>query len=200
MTHTVTRDGQRWTNSAEDVVELVDPDPAWAKQYEAEAAALHAAIGPVRGLRFEHFGSTAIPNLRAKPIIDILLIHPDPAKWRELISSITSLGYVFWADNPRKDRMFFVKGMPPFGSRRTHHVHVRTPADAAAEIAFRDELRRDSRIAKQYQQLKEKLAKRHSDNREAYTEGKAEFVAQVLARVPSNSLLQRTGKDLPAAE
>ncbi|MFZ3323632.1 MAG: GrpB family protein, partial [Usitatibacter sp.] len=103
-------------------VELVDPDPSWAKQYETEAAALFAAIGPTNGLRLEHFGSTAIPNIRAKPIIDIFLIHPQPATWQDLIDPTTSLGYVYWADNPRTDRMFFVKGMPPFGSRRTHRA------------------------------------------------------------------------------
>jgi GrpB-like predicted nucleotidyltransferase (UPF0157 family) len=177
----------------------VDPDPSWVKQYETEAAALLAAIGPVNGLRLEHFGSTAIPNIRAKPIIDILLVHPQPATWRDLVDPISSLGYVYWADNPRKERMFFVKGMPPFGSRRTHHVHVRTPADAAAEITFRDKLRSDTRLAQQYERLKEDLAKHHPDNRDAYTGGKAEFVAQVLS-VPSNNLLQRTGKERPVAE
>jgi GrpB-like predicted nucleotidyltransferase (UPF0157 family) len=175
-----TFDGQRWSNSAEDGVDLAGPDPAWAKQYEAERAALLAAIGPVHGLRLEHFGSTAVPGLRAKPIIDILLVHPQPAAWQGLVDPVASLGYVYWADNPRKDRMFFVKGMPPFGSRRTHHVHVRTPADAAAEIIFRDKLRSDARLARRYEQLKEELARRHPNDRDAYTEGKAGFVAEVL--------------------
>jgi GrpB-like predicted nucleotidyltransferase (UPF0157 family) len=200
MAHGVTREGERWSNSALDRVELVDPDPSWGKQYEAEAAALNAAIGPTSGLRLEHFGSTSIPNIRAKPIIDILLIHPNPARWPELIEPITSLGYVYWADNPRKDRMFFVKGMPPFGSRRTHHVHVRTPADALAEVTFRDALRVDTRLAQEYENLKETLAKRHSENRDAYTDGKGDFVAKVLTQVPSNNLLQQTGKERPAAE
>jgi GrpB-like predicted nucleotidyltransferase (UPF0157 family) len=181
-------------------VDLVDPDQSWDKQYEAEAAALHAAIGPVSGLRVEHYGSTAVLTIRAKPIIDILLIHPDPASWPGLVEPITSLGYVYWADNPRKDRMFFVKGMPPFGPRRTHHVHVRTPADALAEITFRDALRGDARLAQEYEHLKEELAKRHSENREAYTDGKAEFVAKVLAQVASNNLLQRTDKGRAGAE
>jgi GrpB-like predicted nucleotidyltransferase (UPF0157 family) len=96
--------------------------------------------------------------------------------------------------------MFFVKGMPPFGSRRTHHVHVRTPADALAEVTFRDALRVDTRLAQEYENLKETLAKRHSENRDAYTDGKGDFVAKVLTQVPSNNLLQRTGKERPAAE
>ena len=168
-------------SDAQDAVELVDPDPSWAQQFEAEAAALRAAIGAVDGLRLEHFGSTAIPGIRAKPIIDILLVHPQPAAWKGLVEPIASLGYVHWADNPRKDRMFFVKGMPPFGPRRTHHVHVLVPADAAAEIRFRNRLRGDPRLARRYERLKEELARRHPNDREAYTDGKAEFVAQVLA-------------------
>jgi GrpB-like predicted nucleotidyltransferase (UPF0157 family) len=128
----------------------------------------------------EHFGSTAVPGLRAKPIIDILLVHPQPALWPALIEPLRKLGYVYWAENPRHDRMFFVKGMPPFGSRRTHHVHVRVPEDAAAELRFRDLLRADHALAHSYEGLKEALATRHSADREAYTEGKTAFVAAAL--------------------
>ena len=84
--------------------------------------------------------------------------------------------------------MFFVKGMPPFGPRRTHHVHVRTPADAAAELTFRDKLRSDPRLAQRYERLKEELAKRHPNDRDAYTDGKGEFVADVL-----NSIMKQSG-------
>jgi GrpB-like predicted nucleotidyltransferase (UPF0157 family) len=178
----ITHDGAKWGNSAEDRVALVDSDRSWRKQYEEEAAALLSVIGSVSGLRLEHFGSTAIPNLRAKPIIDILLVHPTPELWPKLIDPLTSLGYVYWAENPRKDRMFFVKGMPPFGSCRTHHVHVRMPADAEAELSFRDLLREDPALARQYDILKEHLAERFPTDREAYTNGKTAFVAEVLRR------------------
>ncbi|HWA37241.1 MAG TPA: GrpB family protein [Burkholderiales bacterium] len=169
------------TRAADDRVELVAPDPSWAARFEAEAAALRRAVRPVDGLRIEHIGSTALANLRAKPIIDILLVHPEPALWPGLVAPITSLGYVFWSDNPRRDRMFFVKGMPPFGTGRTHHVHVRTPEDAVSELAFRDRLRESGALALEYQRLKERLALRFPDDREAYTEGKTQFVARVLA-------------------
>jgi len=136
----------------------------------------------MNGVRFEHFGSTAIPGIRAKPIVDILLIHPDPAAWPGLVEPISSLGYVYWAENPRKDRMFFVKGLPPFGTRRTHHLHVRLPADAKAELAFRDVLRADRALARQYEQLKESLALSRATDRDAYTSGKTDFVSSVLAK------------------
>src|SRR5262245_47595174 len=168
------------SNLVEDRIDLVDPDPSWARQFEAEAAALLAVLPPAAGLRIEHFGSTAVADLRAKPIIDILIIHPEPRHWSNLIEPISSLGYAYWAKNPRTDRMFFVKGMPPYGSRRTHHAHVRVPADGEAELAFRDLLRSDRALARRYERLKEELAARYPANREAYTDGKTAFVTAAL--------------------
>ena len=162
---------------------LVDPDPLWAAQYKSEVDALLSVLPAVAGRRLEHFGSTAVPNLRAKPVIDILVIHPQPALWPGLIGPITSVGYAYWSGNPRKDRMFFVKGMPPSGARRTHHVHVRLPGDAEAELAFRDLLRADLGLVRRYEMLKEDLAARFPDDREAYTEGKTEFVANALGQL-----------------
>jgi len=179
----VTRDGKAWSNAAEDRVELVDADPTWAAQFQTEASALLAVLPPCNGMRLEHFGSTAIPHLRAKPVIDILVIHPQPALWPALVGPITSAGYAYWTGNPRKDRMFFVKGMPPSGARRTHHVHVRLPGDAEAELAFRDLLRADPSLVRRYEMLKEDLAARFPDDREAYTEGKTEFVANALGQL-----------------
>lgn len=166
-----------------DRVELADPDPSWAAQYKTEADALRSILPPVGGMRLEHFGSTAVPDLRAKPVIDILVIHPEPALWPALVGPITAAGYAYWSGNPRKDRMFFVKGKPPSGARRTHHVHVRLPGDAEAEMAFRDLLRADRALARRYERLKEELAARFPDDREAYTDGKTQFVEDALRRI-----------------
>jgi GrpB-like predicted nucleotidyltransferase (UPF0157 family) len=172
--------GGKRSNAAKDRIDLVDPDPCWPHQYDAEAAALAAVLPQVPGLRLEHFGSTAVPGIRAKPVIDILVIHPEPRHWTRLVDPVLSLGYIYWAENPRTDRMFFVKGMPPYGSCRTHHLHVRIPADAAAELAFRDRLRSDDALARRYERLKEELAARYPTDREAYTGGKTVFVAAAL--------------------
>jgi GrpB-like predicted nucleotidyltransferase (UPF0157 family) len=111
---------------------------------------------------------------------------PQTDLWLQLVAPICSLGYVYWAENPRKDRLFFVKGMPPFGTRRSHHVHVRTSQDAERELAFRDALRADPGLARKYERLKEKLTQRHATDREAYTEGKTAFVTEALnGRPPS---------------
>ena len=176
----VSRNEGGWSNASADRIELVDPDPSWPEQYEKEAEALRAVLGPFDDFRLEHFGSTAVPNVRAKPIIDILLIHPEREIWPLFVTPICSLGYVYWAENPRKDEMFFVKGMPPFGARRSHHVHVRTPQDAKRELAFRDALCADPALAHEYEKLKQALAERHATDRDAYTEGKSAFVMEAL--------------------
>ena len=181
----VTHDGQGWSNADQDRVELVDYDPRWPALFQSEASRLRAALSGILAFSLEHFGSTAIPGLAAKPIIDIMLLATDQAHWARLIEPIQSLGYVFWAENPRQDRMFFVKGMPPFGERRTHHIHVRTPSDAEPALSFRDHLRRHPDDLARYASLKRDLATRHTTDRDAYTEGESQFVDEVLRRARS---------------
>lgn len=183
----VTHDGQRWSNADQDRVDLVDYDAAWPAMFQAEAARIRAAIGAWGPFDLEHVGSTAIPGLEAKPIIDIMLISADRERWPSLVEPIQRLGYVFWADNPRRDRMFFVKGMPPFGERRTHHVHVRTPGDAGAALLFRDHLRAHPDDLGRYASLKRELAATHATDRDAYTDGKARFVEEIVRKATATS-------------
>jgi GrpB-like predicted nucleotidyltransferase (UPF0157 family) len=180
MTMPVTHSGQQWSNSAEDTIEVVDPDLSWPDQFVAEARAIGEALRPLEP-RIEHFGSTAIPNLPAKPIIDIFIILGDVSIWPRLLAPLSSLGYIYWDENPRTDRMFFVKGMPPFGRRRSHHVHVRAPADTT-ELDFRDWLRGHPADAARYAKVKYELVGRFKSDREAYTAAKGEFIQQILTQ------------------
>ena len=183
----VTHDGRRWSNADEDRVGLVDYDPEWPYLFEAEASRIRAALAGRHDFSIEHFGSTAIQGLAAKPIIDIMLIVAEQSNWPSLIEPLARLSYVFWSENPRRDRMFFVKGMPPFGAGRTHHIHVRTPTDARAPILFRDYLRNHPEAASRYATLKRELAGRYSTDRDAYTEGKARFVDEIIRKALSSS-------------
>jgi len=185
MTMHVTHDGQRWSNAAEDIIEIVEADPSWPGQFATESAAIRKVLHPLQP-RLEHFGSTAIPQLPAKPIIDILLIVADVTAWPRLVPPLASLGYHYWSENPRPDRMFFVKGLPPFGRRRTHHVHVRTPNDVS-ELVFRDWPRAHPADAARYARLKRELAGLFQTDREAYTAAKGEFMAQILAQGTNQS-------------
>ncbi len=179
----VTHNGTRWSNAEEDRVAIADYDPAWPARFAEEAQAVREAIaGKARFCQVEHFGSTAVEGLAAKPVIDIMVVSDDREAWPHLVAPIEALGYAYWSDNPRTDRMFFVKGMPPHGNGRTHHVHVRTPEDAADVLLFRDYLRSHPDEASRYERLKRELSGRHPTDREAYTEAKESMITEMLER------------------
>lgn len=165
-----------------DEVEIVEYDPRWPVLFNAEAERLRAVLDPSLIVGLEHFGSTAIPGLSAKPIIDILIaVRSLAAAQATFVEALRTLDYVYWADNPKKDRMFFVKGMPPFGSRRSHHVHVTEPdGEMWRRLAFRDYLRAHPEEAAIYAQLKRRLAAEHQTDREAYTDAKSAYVERVM--------------------
>jgi len=173
-------DGRRWSNADADRIELSEPDPRWPTMFDAEAKQIRVALGADIIPRIEHVGSTAIPGIVAKPVIDILVLLPSDVKWERLISPLESLNYQYWKENPRHDRMFYVKGMPPRGKVRTHHVHVRKPEDANEMLLFRDHLIQHREVAKRYEALKRKFAEYHATDREAYTKAKTWFVNEVL--------------------
>jgi GrpB-like predicted nucleotidyltransferase (UPF0157 family) len=167
-----------------DEVELVPYDPRWPLLFDEEAKRLRAALDPCLIVGLEHFGSTAIPGLSAKPIIDILIaVSSLAAAQASFVEALRSLDYVYWPDNPNKDRMFFVKGMPPFGVKRSHHVHVTEPhGEMWQRLAFRDYLRAHREEAATYERLKRRLAAKHRTDREAYTEAKSAYVEEVMRK------------------
>jgi GrpB-like predicted nucleotidyltransferase (UPF0157 family) len=167
-----------------DEVEIVNYDPRWPALFDEEARRLRATLDPSLIVGLEHFGSTAVPGLSAKPIIDILIAVRSLADAQaSFVEPLRNLDYVYWAENPKQDRLFFVKGMPPFGSRRSHHVHVTEPdGEMWQRLAFRDYLRAYPEEARTYQQLKRRLATEHQMDREAYTNAKAAYVESVMRK------------------
>jgi GrpB-like predicted nucleotidyltransferase (UPF0157 family) len=167
-----------------DEVELVDYDPRWPVLFEEEAKRLRAVLDPSLILGLEHFGSTAVPGLAAKPIVDILIaVRSLRDAQASFVKTLRNLDYVYWAENPNNDRLFFVKGMPPFGSRRSHHVHVtETHGEMWQRLAFRDYLRAHPAEMATYQRLKRRLAAEHQTDREAYTDGKSAYVESVMRK------------------
>ena len=167
-----------------DEVEIVEYDPRWPLLFEEEAKRLRSVLDPSQIIGLEHFGSTAIPGLAAKPIIDILIaVRSLAVAQATVIEALQNLDYVFWADNPKKDRMFFVKGMPPFGSKRSHHVHVTEPdGEMWRRLAFRDYLRAHPEEAETYERLKRRLAAEHQTDREAYSDAKSAYVESVMRK------------------
>jgi GrpB-like predicted nucleotidyltransferase (UPF0157 family) len=163
-----------------DRIEIVPYDPRWPDLFAAEAPLVRAALGD-QVIAIEHFGSTAIPGLAAKPIIDILVAVRSLAAMDNAEAALAPLGYVFWRDNPKRDRMFFVKGMPPYGARRTHHVHITEPSgEMWRRRIFRDYLIKHPEAAQNYEALKRDLMAQFPDDREAYTAGKTRFIDAIM--------------------
>jgi GrpB-like predicted nucleotidyltransferase (UPF0157 family) len=170
-----------------DEIEIVPYDPRWPILFGKEAVRLRAVLDSDLILGLEHFGSTAVPGLAAKPILDILIAVRSLAEAHaRFIEPLEKLDYVFWDENPKTDRMFFVKGMPPYGVRRTHHVHITEPAgEMWQRLAFRDYLRTHPDEAARYERLKRDLAIQYRDDREAYTAAKEKYVQAITAKARS---------------
>jgi GrpB-like predicted nucleotidyltransferase (UPF0157 family) len=174
-----------------DEIEIVDYDASWPCLFEDERALLERALPANSILTIEHAGSTAIPGLPAKPIIDIFVaVRSIEVARMVLVEPIEAMGYVYWAENPDRERMFFVKGMPPYGTRRTHHIHVLEPTNEAWRRvrAFRDYLREHPDEAQRYHRLKRDLSQRYRTDREAYTRAKDSYVLAVVEMARKGAL------------
>ena len=157
---------------------VVPYDPRWPALFEEMAAQIKRVAGD-RILAVEHVGSTSIPGLAAKPILDILVSVPDFEKARELVPDLTSLGFEFRPHEEIPDRHYFCLLI---GTRRTHHLSLAHPDSNhyRVTIAFRDALRSDRKLAEAYETLKLDLARRYPRDRDRYIDGKTEFVLGVL--------------------
>jgi GrpB-like predicted nucleotidyltransferase (UPF0157 family) len=156
-------------------------DPTWPAKFEIEKRVLTAVLAPWLLGPIEHIGSTAVPGLSAKPVIDIMGPVRDLPSSKPAIEALRPLSYCYFAYKP--DRMhWFCKPSP---LNRTHHLHL-VPFESQVwreQLAFRDCLRSDAATREAYTQLKLKLAAQFRNDREAYTEAKTEFIQAVVERV-----------------
>jgi GrpB-like predicted nucleotidyltransferase (UPF0157 family) len=159
-----------------DRVELVDHDPAWALLFEEERDRL-AGVFDGRALGIEHIGSTSVPDLCAKPIVDVLVGLEELELTDEQIAAMERLGYEYLGEHGLPGRLFFRKH--PW----THHVHVVRHGGEHWErqLVFRDTLRSDPDERRRYDEFKRRLAA-EGHPREAYTELKTPFIREVEAR------------------
>ena len=160
-------------------IEIHPSDPEWPAAFERERDLLAPILG-INAIRIEHMGSTSIPGLPAKPIIDIIVLVDDLKLAHGAIPALEATGYSFWADNPDKTKLFLVKGLPP-APHRTHHLHIYEDEDEVERhLTFRDHLRTHPEALGAYLALKEALAVRFRNDREAYTDHKAEFINAIV--------------------
>lgn len=164
-----------------EAVEVVDADPQWPFQGQSLRDTLQVLLAPWLTAAIEHIGSTAVPDLPAKPIIDLQAAVTDLDEADSMAAALGPHDWHYVAPNldQRPWRRFFVKVA---GGRRIAHLHVMT-ADTPRwdrQIAFRDALRADSATRADYAALKRALSQRHSDDREAYSAAKNSFIQAVL--------------------
>lgn len=159
-------------------VVIADHDPRWAARFAEERQRIAGALGAF-ALGVEHIGSTAVPGLAAKPILDLLVgVRPMPPG-PEPIAALGRLGYDHLGEHGIPGRHFFARGWP-----RTHHLHLVEHGGAfwTSHLRFRDHLRAHPEEARAYAALKRELAARYRRDRFRYTEMKSAFIAAALAR------------------
>jgi len=163
-------------------VVIVDYDPQWPILYQEEKGRILGVIGHAV-VAIEHIGSTAVPGLGAKPIIDIMIAVCRLADAEECIEPLQSIGYEYVPEynDIIPERRYFHKGPP---EARTHHVHmVELTSDFwERHLLFRDFLRAHPEEAQQYCQMKKELAAKSGSDREAYTDAKTSFIESVVAK------------------
>lgn len=159
-------------------VKLVPYDPEWEENFKDEAKRLKSVFGDY-ALSIEHIGSTGIPAVLAKPILDIGVIVSSLEEVKNYIEQLKEIGYLLKEDDTRGERLFFTKGSEDL---RTHYLHVGEQGSGYIEdmIRFRDYLNNHEEVAKEYSELKKKLCDSYAENREQYTNRKQELVREVL--------------------
>ncbi|ADL07127.1 GrpB family protein [Thermosediminibacter oceani] len=158
-------------------VVVTDYNPMWPAMFEAEAAKIKEIFGDEL-IAIHHIGSTSVPEMKAKPIIDIMPLVRDINAVDKFNDKMIELGYEPMGEFGLPGRRYFRKG----GDNRTHHVHIYqfdNKAEVERHLAFRDYLREHKDAAERYGKLKEELAKRFPDDIEAYMDGKDQFVKEL---------------------
>lgn len=156
-------------------IELVPHDPAWARQFAERRPALQAALAGI-AVRIEHIGSTAVPGLAAKPILDIQVGVPDPEDDARLRPPLERLGYMLRVREPAH-RMYRTPA-------RDVHVHLWVAGShhERGHLVFRDWLRRDEADRARYEAVKRDLAGREWDDMNDYAQAKNAVIAEITAR------------------
>jgi GrpB-like predicted nucleotidyltransferase (UPF0157 family) len=154
---------------------LIEPDGRWGALYEEDAAAIDAALGPLV-LGMEHIGSTAIPGIKAKPIIDIMVGVRRLEDGLSCIAPMAGIGYDYVGLDLVPNDHIFGKGVA-----RTNLVHVVEHGGYhwTRNLRFRDALRADPALALAYEELKVGLAAKFADQRASYTAAKKEFIDRI---------------------
>jgi len=185
---------ERIRRAVQEEVAIVPYDPRWPESFRQERDHLRSCLPNELVRRIEHFGSTAVPGLPAKPIVDMLVEVTDLEATKARIAPILeSQGYdYFWrptvGDNTPPFYAWFIKRNA--NRIRTHHIHMveATFHEHWERLRFRDYLIAHPEAAGEYARLKARLAAAHPEDRVAYTEGKSEFIGRIMSLIRQTSI------------
>jgi GrpB-like predicted nucleotidyltransferase (UPF0157 family) len=164
-------------------VDIAEYDPAWQQSFAEQRNRLAILLHGWLAQPVEHVGSTAVPGMAAKPVVDMLAPVISLAQARPAVSSLTEDGWLYWPTDPNCSwRMWFLRPRP---DARTHHLYLIQYEDPRLRElrAFRDALRADDVLRDRYAMLKRKQAEAFRNDREASTKAKTGFVDAVLRQV-----------------
>ncbi len=169
------------------VVKLSKYNPKWKTLFEEESALIFSAAEDFI-VDIQHIGSTAIPDIVAKPIIDILAAINSLSNIVKIIDPLKTIGFIYRGEQGIPDRHLFIKGGEDY---RTHHLHVveKEHSEWAKHIIFRNYLRKHPQEAQEYSKLKQDLLKKYELDREKYTESKSNFVERILKKAKQDLLI-----------
>ena len=159
-------------------IRIVPYDRTWPLEFSAEADRIERACAGLQ-TRLEHIGSTSVPGLAAKPVIDILAGRPGNVSGNAYVAAFKQLGYEHKGAFGIPGRNYFRKGTP-----RTHHVHLVSWSSELwrDHLLFRDYLRTHPLIAREYETIKRELAAMYVNDREQYTDAKGPFIRSIVRR------------------
>lgn len=163
-------------------VELQPHDPAWAQDAAREGAALTEALGPVL-IGVHHIGSTSIPGIHAKPIIDLIPVATDLAALDACRETVEALGYEWWGEYGLPGRRYCRKSDPVTGRRLVHlHGYAQGSPEITRHLAFRDYLTARPALAQAYDEEKARCRDLHPDDMNAYSDCKDAWIKRVEAQ------------------
>ena len=174
---------QRIEEAIREEISIAPYDPEWPHLYESEAVSLRSELPQSVVIKIEHFGSTAVPGLAAKPVIDVLVQVSSLEETREqIVPLLEAEGYdYFWRTDVSPPYAWFIKRDSE--GKRTHHIHmVEADSKLWERLYFRDYLREFPGEAKRYAALKQVLSDKYPNDRVAYTKGKDEYVIAITER------------------
>lgn len=173
-------------------VKLLPYDEKWSALYAEEKSVLLDAIGNYI-IAIEHVGSTSIPGVCAKPIIDIAIGVKDSLNGTFCVSPLVKIGYEYKGEAGVPDRHFFVKGSEKC---RTHYLHIEelNGVNWKNHVLFRDYLRNHRKEASNYSNLKRGLAEKYGNDRDAYAKRKNPFIEKIIKAANKIYVFDKSGK------